>query len=85
MPKLSISVKEGNTAPRYPETTKLLTIDEAVITEQGMASGFPVVDFQMTDSEGNKYFIMTSGGIINGLSAAIKGVNLRIHGVAEEP
>ena len=81
---LSIEIKEGNLAPRYTEKTKQLTATKAVITEKGMESGLPLVDIQLTDADGNEYFFMLTGRLFNGLSAAIKGVNLRNHGV-EEP
>lgn len=81
---LNIKIKEGNLAPRYPVEVKQLTANTAVITENGMANGLPVVDIQMTDEEGNEYFFMLTGKLFNGLSAVIKGVNLKNHGV-EEP
>lgn len=85
MEKLSIKINPGDVAPRYnPETTKELTAEIAIITEQGMSSGLPLVDIQMKDAEGNEYFFMITGRLINGLSDAIKGVNKRLHGV-EEP
>jgi len=61
-----------------------LLVKRAVITEQGMGSGLPLVDIVMEDSDGKEYFFMISGRLINTLSAAVKGVNQRIHG-SEEP
>ena len=85
MEKLEIKLIQGDNAPRYdPVTTKQLTVEKAVITEQGMESGLPIVDFQMIDENGNKYFFMITGKLINGLSAAIRGANVRNHG-SEEP
>lgn len=82
---LSIKLNPGSIAPRYEEgKTKELTVKTAVITEQGMASRLPLVDMQMEDAEGNQYFFMITGKLINALSASIKGVNKRIHGT-EEP
>ena len=83
MPDLKIEFVKGNVAPRYTNE-KQLEIKKAVITEKGMQSGFALVDIQLTDSEGKEYFFMTSGQIMNALTAAIKGVNMRNHGV-EEP
>jgi hypothetical protein len=80
---LKTRLVEGKTAPRYTKEVKKLEIKEAVITEQGMESNLPIVDLVMYDEQGNKYFAMTSGRIINAISAAIKGVNMRIHGVQE--
>lgn len=71
-------------APRYTDATKRLELKEAIITEMGMESDLPLVDLKLTDSDGNEYFAMVSGGLLNGLSASIKGVNLKNHG-AEEP
>lgn len=82
MPELKIKLIQGNVAPRYTEE-KQLEIKQAVITENGMESGFPLIDFQLTDNEGKEYFCMASGQVINTLSAAIKGVNMRNHGVEE--
>jgi hypothetical protein len=85
MQSLEIKLNPGDMAPRYdPVTTKQLTAHTAIITEQGMESGLPLVDIQMTDDEGNHYFFMIPGRLINGLSAMIKGVNMRNHGT-EEP
>ena len=81
---LVIELKEGNEAPRYPEGTIELRIDKAVITEKGMQSGLPLVDFQITDEKGRVYYTALTGSVLNMLSAAIKGVNMRNHGV-EEP
>lgn len=85
MNNLNIKFIPGDVAPRYePSKVKQLHAHTAVITERGMESGLPVVDIQMRDDEGNEYFFMTTGRLINGISGAIKGVNLRNHGV-EEP
>jgi len=83
--QLDIKLNPGNVAPRYePDKVKQLQPHTAIITEQGMESGLPLVDIQMKDDQGNDYFFMISGRLINGLSAAIKGCNVRNHGV-EEP
>ena len=84
VPPLAIKILPGDTAPRYPVGTVELTINAAVITEQGMTSKLPIVDLQLTDAKGRVYFAATSGRIILGLAAALKGVNMRNHGV-EEP
>ena len=84
MNNLNIKLNPGHVAPRYdPGETKQLEVQTAVITEQGMVSGFPLVDIQMKDSDGNEYFFMIPGRLINSLSAAIHGVNVRNHGIAE--
>ena len=83
--KLDIKLNPGNVAPRYNlEETKELYPMKAIITENGMESGLPLIDIQMQDKEGNQYFFAISGRLINGLSSAIKRVNVRNHGI-EEP
>ena len=79
--KLSIELKEGDFAPRYEkdEWTEL-SIDKAVVTEQGTIGKLPIVDIQLTDEKGNKYFGMITGRLIIGLGDACKGVMQRIHG-----
>ena len=81
---LNIKLVEGNVAPRYAEGTIELNIETAVITEKGMASDLPLIDFQITDDKGRVYFAALTGRVVLVLAAAIKGVNLRNHGV-EEP
>lgn len=82
---LKVEIVRGGMAPRYdPTKTKELTLTKAIITEQGTASKLPLVDFVFTDSDGQEYFTMVTGRIINTVSAAIRGVNMRIHGI-EEP
>ena len=81
---LKLELNPGTLAPRYGTEVKELKCECAVITENGMESGLPLVDFQLSDVDGNKYFFAISGRIVNSVSAAIKGVNLRNHGV-EEP
>jgi hypothetical protein len=81
---VKIEIVEGKIAPRYPETSKMLQLEKSVITENGMESNLPLVDIVLKDQEGNEFFFMVSGRIINALSAAIKGINLRNHG-CEEP
>jgi len=82
--QLTIEIKDGTIAPRYKEDDVELTIDKAVITEKGMESNLPLIDFQMTDADGKVHFAALSGRLILSLAAAIKGVNMRNHGT-EEP
>jgi len=82
--QLVIEIKEGDTAPRYKEGDVEVTIDKVVITEAGMGSGLPLIDFQMTDADGKIHFAALSGRVVNMISSAIKGVNMRNHGT-EEP
>jgi hypothetical protein len=80
----TIKLNPGKIAPRYEKSSKELILHEVVITEKGMESGLPLIDFVMKDSEGKEHYFMISGRIVNMISSAIKGVNLRNHG-QEEP
>ena len=82
--QLAVELLPGNIAPRYTIDDCELSINKAVITEKGMQSGLPLVDLQMKDADGNINYTALSGRIVNAISAAIKGVNLRNHGT-EEP
>ena len=82
--QVSMEFIQGTEAPRYTNGEKELSADKVVITEQATESNLPIVDIQMTDKDGNKYWVPLSGRIINMVSAAVKGVNIRNHGV-EEP
>ena len=84
MQALSIRLVAGKVAPRIDEAGKELTCEECVITEQGTVANLPMVDFRMRDADGTLHLLVLSGRMVNMLSAAIRGVNMRIHGV-EEP
>ena len=78
---LSIELKEREDAPRYEQREwKELEIKKAIITEKGTMGNLPIVDLQLEDEKGNKYFVMATGRIIIGLGDACKGVMQRIHG-----
>lgn len=81
--QLSIEIIQGSTAPRYTEKVTELSASKAVVTEQAMESGLPLVDIRMTDKDGNEYWVPLTGRIVNMISAAVKGVNLRNHGIQE--
>jgi len=72
--QIHIQIAEGNEAPRYQPTTKELVINTAVITKEGMESGMPLVDFQMTDAEGKEYFTALSARVLCALAEVVKGV-----------
>jgi hypothetical protein len=84
--QLSIELLQGNFAPRYSKEVSERKLDckKVVITENGMVSGLPLVDFQLVDKDGNEYFFAITGRLVNMISAAIRGVNMRNHG-CEEP
>ena len=82
---IRIELLPSDLAPRYTlgECSEL-RVEKCVITERGAEAGLPIVDFQLTDGEGNKYFVAMTGRILTSIAAAVKGVNLRNHGT-EEP
>jgi hypothetical protein len=81
--QLNIDIVEGDRAPRYDEGTELACVG-ATITEQATEGNLPIVDFRMRGPDGQLYVLVLTGRIINALSGAIKGINLRNHG-KEEP
>lgn len=81
---LNIHLQPGSTAPRWDAHTTELTPLAVTITEQGMKSGLPMVDFVFVDPTGRRFAYTTSGRMMLTLAAAIRGVNLRNHG-KEEP
>lgn len=82
-PPLHIRIVPGVLAPRYEDGTAA-DLEQATITEQGMASGLPLVDLHCRDGNGHEIIVVTTGKLLLSLAAAIRGVNLRNHGV-EEP
>ena len=64
-------------APKYGEDTTLLRIDTALVVGNGMESGAPSVDLQMTDAAGRKYLVMTTGSLLEMLGGAIAGKRQR--------
>lgn len=84
MQELKIKFVEGNKAPRYNASVCQLFVKQSIITEKGMESDLPLIDFQLTDEFGREYYMAISGRLINMLSASIRGVNMRNHGI-EEP
>lgn len=83
MIKCEIKFVKGSVAPRYPNGTEL-QLDHVSITENGMESGLPMVDIVMRGPGDELFLFVTTGRIINAISAAVKGVNVRCHG-KEEP
>lgn len=75
---LHIEFVKGSVAPRYEETDTELRIVKAVITEEGMSSGRPLVDFVFEDAQGKKYYTMASGRIFTTLAAAVHGVEQKV-------
>lgn len=76
---VSIRLVEGSAAPRW-DSAEGLTLEEMIITEKGMQSGFPLVDFVFRAPDGQTMVFTTSGRIVQSMAAAVDGVNLRNHG-----
>lgn len=81
--ELTIRIVQGDTAPRYDRGCEL-KISHVTITEQGTSAHLPIVDFVAHDALGNQYLMVLTGRLVNMVSAAIRGANMRNHGV-EEP
>lgn len=79
---LKIRLVEGSVAPRYDEGQEL-TCQEVIITEQGTQENLPLIDFKMRGPDGKLYVLVLTGRLVNMVSAAVKGVNQRIHGIDE--
>ena len=60
-----------------------LKIERVVITEQGTQSHLPIVDFVLVAPDGKRYIATTTGRLVNGLAAAVRGANERNHGTPE--
>jgi hypothetical protein len=81
----TIHLNPGSVAPRYDGAVFELTPQGVTITERGMKSGLPMVDFTFVCLvDGKRYAFTTSGRMVLMLAAALRGVNLRNHGT-EEP
>lgn len=49
-----------------------LTLDEAIVTEQGTESKLPIVDFVLRDGKGNQFVFTTTGRIVAALAQLAK-------------
>lgn len=83
MHTLDIEIVPGKQAPKYPDAIEL-ACTKVVITEQGTKSGLPIVDFVLKGPGGGEFVLVLTGRLLNMVSAAVRGVNKRNHGV-EEP
>ena len=81
---ITIHLVEGKTAPRYDGGIVEAKLSHVTITEQATQANLPLVDIIATLPDGTRVLIVATGRIINAISAAVKGVNMRNHG-AEEP
>lgn len=78
-----VNTVEGNKAPRYDKGYEM-PVERVTITEQGTQAGLPIVDFIGTDKNGEQVLFVLSGREVCGIAAAVRGANMRNHGV-EEP
>jgi len=83
--QLTVEIIDGTLAPRYSISTKELTTNKAVITTQGTVSNAPIVDIQLTDDKGDKFFFAMTGGIFQNLAAAIEGAGARKYETSDKP
>lgn len=82
MSAISIRMVPGDKAPHYPDAVECEAL-EAVITEQGTEANLPIVDLVAEHPSGQRVVIVLTGSILLGIAAAVRGANLRNHGVAE--
>lgn len=84
MQHAKIKLVAGKQAPKHYDCKDELVLEEVIITEKGTESDLPLVDIVMVAPGGEKFLLVLTGRILNGISAAVRGVNMRNHGV-EEP
>lgn len=80
---MKIDSVSGSVAPTYRDAQGLIC-EQVVITEQGTDGGLPIVDFLTGGPDGMLRVLTVTGRLVNSVSAAVRGVNVRNHGV-EEP
>lgn len=80
---VTIHLVPGDTAPRYDGGIVEAELQHVTITEQGTQAHLPIVDIVAVLPDGNRVLIACTGRVVNMISAAVKGVNVRNHGVAE--
>ena len=74
---LTINTIPGKTAPRFDAHTTELTPLHATITERGMTTGLPMVDFVFEGADDKRYAFTTSGRMLLMLAAAVQAVIIR--------
>lgn len=83
MQHLEIKFVPGKQGPFYAEGTQQLKVEKCVVIEQGTEANLPFVDFVMKGEHGEQYLMVLTGRMVLSLAAALRGVNMRNHGVAE--
>lgn len=78
---VDIEITPGRIAPRYgDECGALASVLRAVITERGTAGDLPIVDL-IGEVNGKQVVLVISGRLLDSIASAVRGVNLRNHGV----
>ena len=86
MQHVAINIVPGKVAPRYNEDSGIvaeLVLKHVTITEQGTQQDLPMLDLVLVGDDGKRYLVVTTGRIACSIAAAVRGVNLRNHGIAE--
>jgi hypothetical protein len=69
----------------YLAPTKPLTLQRAVIIQDGTINGKPTVDLVFTDTEGNQYVAMTTNAILDMVQSCVAGVVQRVSESPQAP
>lgn len=77
-----IEIVQGKLAPKYTVGCEG-TLEKVVITEGGIVGGKPLVDFITKTPEGEQVVVVLGGQQIFAIAAALRGINMRNHGVDE--
>lgn len=65
-------------APKYDKPEFLFAnLTTARVVGRGTANGLPTVDFIFEDEKGQKYVAMLTGGIVENLAGAVRGMKQR--------
>jgi hypothetical protein len=80
---ITINLVQGDKAPSY-DRGEGVTLSHITITEQGTANRLPIVDVVMKATNGKQFILALTGREWCMVAAAIRGANLRNHGI-EEP
>jgi len=60
-------------APTYGSETRLLRLHTCIVVGKGTEAGNPTIDLQLIDEDGREYIAMVTGGILEGIAAAVQG------------
>ena len=66
------------TKDRYPEDGESVWyFFDILLVGKGTVNGAPTLDIQMEDANGNKYMALMSGGMLESINGACKGLEAR--------